>query len=898
MRRILSNLACLALCLMVWAGVANAAEPRVLVLPFAVNAPSASSQLEADIPALISESLERHGLKAVSASSSRKGKAMDAETARRSALSSNARYALFGSFNQMGEGFSLDMQMVDASTRAARSFHMAGSNLLELQPVVNSLVGQASTAIERKTVSGTAAEQKIPANAIANIKVRGLKFIDADRVLMRVNSQKGQALDEDTVDEDVRSIWDLGYFSDVNAEVNYTVAGLELVFTVAEKPRIEDVRVEGSDEVRIGDIHEAMSTHTGSVLNEKVLADDLQKVTDLYHKKGFYLAEVTYDVESRADGSAAALVLHVKEGNKLYIKEVSIEGLREIDPEDIKDYMSLKERGMFSWFTGAGVLKDDLLERDAQTIRSYFMKHGYVDSQVAAPEVKYEEDGIRVIFRVKEGIHYKVGEIVLQGDLIDTEARIFEEIAMDELRADDAFFDVEVMQDDVKALTTFYSDYGYAFADVDIRPIPRPEQGVVDVVYTVKPGEKQYIRRVEVSGNRRTRDNVILREMRLADGQQFSGAKMRRSAQRLEKSRYFSEVNPKVVPTGVPGEVDLKMDVKETDTGTVSVGFGYSTYDKFGVMASVMENNLFGRGYILGISGYTSSTEKNIEGRFVNPRLFDTYWGFSVNPYIVDEEWSYFDKRSEGVRLALFHPIGEYTSLSLGYKFEHYNLHNMSERASRIIQAYKGKHWASTVSVGVSRDTTNKAVFATEGTKVSLSMQYGGPWTGGDDSFFKPIIEAGFYYGLNDTNILHVRGTAGAVFKTDGDKMVPVFERFWIGGITGIRGFSHDDISPRDTVTGETIGSDRMGYANFEYIWVAKPESGLALVPFFDIGFNTDSEQHSGMFDKIYYSAGLEVRWRSPMGDLRFAYGFPLTENSEGETRRNGRFEFSMGQAF
>ena len=895
MRNILSSLACLAVCLLAWAAPAQAAETRVLVLPFAVNAPAAQQQLAGDIPTLVRQGLENYGVKAIPTSAG-KARQQDAASARSRARSAKASYAVFGSLNQLGESFSLDMQLVAASGGNARSFHMEGANLLELQPVVNSLVGQVVASLE--TASPVRAATKASRGGIAAIDVKGLKFIDKDRVLVRVASRTGEPLNEETVDSDVRSIWDLGYFNDVSADVVPGPAGQTLVFTVEEKPRISEVRVEGSEAVKIGDITEAMSTHTDSVLNEKVLADDLQKVTDLYHKEGFYLAEVTYEVQPKSDGSAAVLVLHVKEGNKLYIKEVAIEGLKEISPDDVKDFLSLKERGMFSWFTGTGVLKDDLLERDAQAIRSYFMKNGYVDGQVAAPEVQYEEDGIRVVFRVREGVHYKVGEVILQGDLIDTRDRIMQEISMDEHQAAGDYFDVEVLQNDVKALTDFYSDYGYAFADINVQPRPRADAGVVDVVYTVKPGERQYIRRVEVEGNNRTRDNVILREMRLADGQQFSGAKMRRSAQRLEKTRYFSEVNPTVVPTGVPGEVDLKMGVKETETGVVSLGFGYSTYDKFGVMASVTENNLFGRGYTLGLSGYTSSSEQYLEASFVNPRVFDTYWGFSVSPYGIDEEWSYFYKRSVGVRLGLFHPIGEYTNVNFGYKFENYNLYHMSDNASRIIRAYKGKHWASTVSMGVTRDTTNKASFPTEGTRVSLSMQYGGPWTGGDDSFFKPIVEAGFYYGLNDTNIFHVRGRAGAVYKADDDKTVPVFERFWIGGINSIRGYSYDDISPRDPQTGETIGSDRMGYANIEYIWVVKPEIGLAFVPFYDIGFNVDSSQCSSVFDKIYSSAGLEVRWRSPMGDLRFAYGYPLSENADGTRRSSGRFEFSMGQAF
>ncbi|WP_446424878.1 outer membrane protein assembly factor BamA [Mailhella sp.] len=899
MRKLLSSLACLAVFMLAWAGMAEAAAPRVLVLPFAVNAPAASAQLADDLPALVRQSLDSHGFTAIPTSASRKSRAESTASARSRARSAKADYAVYGSLNQLGESFSIDMQLVNAKAGGAEAFHMEGANLLELQPVVNSLVGRMVGSVAASdSDAAEAAKESVRAGGIADIQVKGLKFLDPHRVLMRLNLKKGDPVDEDAIDDELRNVWNLGYFNDVNAELETGAAGPVLIFNVVEKPRIEEVRVEGSEAVRLSDINEAMSTHTGSVLNEKVLAEDLQKVTDLYHKEGFYLAEVTYDVQSRADGSAAVLVLKVKEGSKLYIKEVAIEGLQQIDPDDVKDYMSLRERGMFSWFTGSGVLKDESLERDTQTIKAYFMKHGYVDGKVAAPEVIYEDDGIRVIFRVREGMRYKVGDVILRGDLIDTEARILEAIKMDEHQAAGDYFDVEVLQKDVKALTEFYADYGFAFADVDMAPRPRPEDGVVDGVYTVKPGEKQYIRRVEVEGNNRTRDNVILRELRLADGQQFSGAKMRRSAQRLEKTRYFKEVNPSIVPTGNPGEVDLKFGVKEDNTGMLSIGFGYSTYDKFGVMASVTENNLFGRGYTLGLTGYTSASEQYLEASFVNPRVFDTYWGFSLNPYGIEEEWTYFDKRSVGVRATLFHPIGEYTRASIGYRFERYNLYNMSSDASRIIREYKGKHWSSTVTGSIVRDTTNKAYFATSGTKVSLSMEYGGPWTFGDDSFFKPIFEAGFYYGLNDTNILHVRGRVGGVFKTDGDKMVPVFERFWIGGMNSIRGYDHDDISPRDTQTNETIGSDRMGYVNLEYIWVVKPEIGLALVPFYDVGFNTDSDQHSEMTEKVFASTGLEVRWRSPMGDLRFAYGYPLSKFSNGEKPSSGRFEFSMGQPF
>src|SRR5699024_354217 len=173
---------------------------------------------------------------------------------------------------------------------------------------------------------------------------------------------------------------------------------------------------------------------------------------------------------------------------------------------------------------------------------------------------------------------------------------------------------------------------------------------------------------------------------------------------------------------------------------------------------------------------------------------------------------------------------------------------------------------------GVSRDTTNSATNPTRGTKSSIFVDYGGGGLGGDDNFVKPIVEWGFFYGLNETNVLHARAAAGAVYRNS-SKIVPAFERFYLGGMNSLRGYSLEDVSPRDPKTGESIGSDRMGYANFEYIWAFKPDMGLSLVPFFDVGVSTDSK-YQDFFDKVYYSAGLELRWRSPMGDLRFAYGF------------------------
>lgn len=875
------------------AGASSAAgsptSPTVLVLPFAVNAaPETARRMEKDLPALLRQNLAARGFRVLSAAGSRRAAGSsvtrDPDRARDLARSARADYAVFGSYSQLGDSFSLDARLVDAASGVVRPYHAERGSVLELPAAVDELAGRAWGGATNK-------------NALADIEVRGLKVLDPDRILVRLAARKGDSVNEDDIDEDLRRIWDMGYFSDVTADLEQTGEGQALIFTVVEKPRIDDVRVEGSDAVKIDDITEAMSSRTGTVLNEKMLAEDLQKIAELYRKKGYYLAEVDYRVLPRTDGASAALILDVKEGNRLYIKEVAIEGLQEVRRKDLNGYLSLRKRSMFSWFTGSGVLKEDLLERDSQAIQAYLVNQGYIDAQVSAPEVAYDDDGIRIMYRVREGERYKLGDIGFRGDLIDTEARLYELVELDEERDGNGYFRLEVMQDDIKRLTEFYNDYGYAFADIGVETSQHPDEAVVDIYYTLAPKEKVYVRRVELEGNHKTRDNVILRELRLADGQQYSGERLRRSTERLDKMRYFDEVNPQLVPTGEPGEVDLKIGVTEGNTGMINAGFGYSTYDKFGVSGGISESNLFGRGYQVGLQGYLSGRENSLNFSFINPRLYNTNLGMGLNVYAVDEEWTEFDKRTVGTQIRFMYPVGEYTSVSWAYRLDFYRLSNISDYAATSIKDYEGDNWASVASVGIARDTTNSATNPTRGTKESLFVDYGGGGLGGDDNFVKPILEYGFFYGLNERNVLHARGSLGAVFRNSG-KVVPAFERFYLGGMNSIRGYSLEDVSPRDPRTGESIGSDRMGYANFEYIWAFKPDMGLALVPFFDVGFSTDSGQTHDLLKKVYYSAGVELRWRSPMGDLRFAYGIPLAKNVDGKKRTSGRFEFTMGQAF
>ena len=903
----------LALCLILAASVAQAAQkktpaapkaPLVLVLPYQVNAGADMARVQQDLPQLITERLKASGLRVVpmqqarSLLQRRNVETLDLAQARSLASAAGAQFVVYGAFNQLGDGFTLESRLVPASAQnPAQPVTVQKASLMELTPAVDELVGRVVGGVAPTAAASAPTRLGAAAHApgtLADVTVRGLKVLDPDVVLMRLSIRKGDSPDAAAINEEVKRVWDMGYFSDVQASME---PGNVLVFTVVEKPRIDNIVVEGSNKVDREDILAAMSTKTGAVLNEKMLSEDLQKVTDLYRKEGYYLATVTQKIESRPNGAGAVLILNVEEGNKLYIREVKVEGLKKIKQSDMEDYMALRPRNILSWFTGTGVLKDEYLERDSNAITAYGLNQGFVDMQVSAPKVEYKPDGIYITFVVSEGQQYQIGDIKFGGDLIDTEDRLLSVIQMGNQKKDKGYFSLSVMQEDTKRLTQFYGDYGYAFAEVDTK-ILKDESGepILSVGYLVNKKQKVYIRRAVVEGNQKTRDNVILREMRLADGDPYDGAKLRRSTERLNRLRYFSAVDTELVPTGVEEEVDLKVKVKETNTGAVMGGVGYSTYYDVGVTASVMERNLFGRGYWAQLQGFFSWRRTSGIFSFTNPRVYDTDLSVGNDFYYTHDYWDNFTKDTLGDTIRLSYPIGEYTSVGGGYRLERYELYDVSPWASQSIRDYKGINWTSAIHARITRDTTDARDRPTKGTITRLWAEYGGGGLGGSDNFVKAVADWQGFYTWRPNHTFHVRGRLGGVFQNT-DDVVPVFERFYVGGIDTIRGYSYTDISPRDPRYRDQIGGDRMGVANFEYVWTFQKDLGLALVPFFDMGFNTDHRSMNPVTDYLVYSAGLELRWRSPMGDLRIAYGVPLVKDYDNEMP-SGRLEFTMGQFF
>jgi len=885
-------------------GAAHAAEKinqdvSVAVLPFEVNAGEDLSYLRESLPELLKDRLVEAGFKVVDPKEvarliAEKGYTrFDPQKARELALASGAQFSVYGVLNQIGEDLAIDGRLVDAyADDTGKKISVTKKGLINLLPAVDALVDRMRMDLLRLDI-------------VAKVDVEGTKVLDKDVVLMRMTMQKGDMITGKAINTALKNVYDLGYFDDVRVKVEDADDGKNVIFVVKEKPRIQAIGVRGAKEIDADDILEAVSTKKGSVTNPKVLSDDIRVIREMYRKEGYYKANVTQEIEDAGTG-VARLTFVIDEGPQLYIENVVIDGAKQLDQDDIKDVLALKERGWLSWIDDSGVLKEELLERDAAAIMAFYQSKGFLTAKVGQPEVEIKDDGIDVIYKVWEGDRYKMGETSFTGDLIDDPAKLLQVTKVDQLKENDEYFDRLILKHDVSALTNYYNNYGYAYADVGVKLDDDPETKIVNVVYNVSKHQRVHIRRVLIEGNTVTRDNVILREMRLADGDQFSGEKLKRSSQRLTNLDFFEKVDIAPVPTGNPEEMDLVVKVKDKATGKISGGVGYSTYDGVFFGGEISEKNLFGRGYDVGFNGQIGGTTTKYVLHFTNPRINDTDLGFGLQAYNRSTEYNQYTLDGTGGDLNFFYPIGEYTKLRWNYGLESYEIKDVADDASKEVKDDEGKHLASVLSASVTRDTRDNFRDTTSGTKTTLTIYFGGGPLGGTDDFVKYIGEYEWWQPVFEQVVFHSKFWAGYLHKNFGGEEVPTAQRFEIGGVYTVRGYSNYGISPTEGPTSSSsVGGNKAFYTNLELKRPISKELGIVALGFFDAGNSwQEGEEWFESVERgdvgkpsfgLYKSVGVGINWYSPIGPVGLIYAYALDDLDDSKQHT---VELIMGQQF
>ncbi|CAM2056849.1 Outer membrane protein assembly factor BamA [Desulfovibrionales bacterium] len=866
----------------------------IVVLPFEINAEAKLNYLRHDLSQLVIDCLRQTGFNTVSidqadeAIKRRNIKRLNLAAARELAREVKANYAVYGSFSQAGETLSIDARLVEAAgTQMAKAFFVSKHGLTNIAVAVTDLTTQINGELLKR-------------DRIVEIQIKGLETLDKDIILMRLGFQKGDIYDHELVNKELRNIFELGYFEDAKVSEEETHAGKSIIFEVKEKPRVQAISIIGADAIGIDNVLGVMGTKAGSIFNQKILSEDLEKIRELYRKKGYYFTDISYNLETSGQAKARLNVV-IKESKKLYIRKVHIDGAKSFSQCELRGLLVTKERGFLSFFTGTGVLKENMLERDTAVIEDFYTSKGFMDVRVSEGKIDYKNDGIHIFFTVEEGPRYWVGQVSFGGDLLFPADKLFDITKLDELRVKKGFFNRHVLHDDISALTTYYNDFGYAYAEVNGKLEKHTDSLTIDVTYNLIKNQKIYIRRVTVDGNERTRDNVIRREVMLAGGDLFHASRLKRSRERLEKLDYFETFDIDQVSTEDSKEMDLKVNVKEKATGLLYGGIGYGSWSGAYFTAKINERNLFGKGYHLGLFAELGDKRTRYQLSFTNPRLYDTQMEIGTDIFYNIQRFPMFDRKAAGVNLRSAYQLGEYTKLMAAYRIEKYhtyslkNIYNYDFFAHMFNQDFNNT-WASVFTLSGTRDSTDRHINPTTGSINTLTIQMGGGLLQGNDRFVKTVYDTSWYFLLPwaTENIFHWHAQAGYITNPFSNDNLPLFERFYLGGINSIRGYRGMYISPRANPGMYIVGGEKEFFTNFEYLFPIARDLGLQGVLFFDMGDSWGYNGDTSMWLKK--SVGMGIRFNSPFGLIRVEYGYGLDKIFNKSAP--GRIECTMGQFF
>jgi outer membrane protein insertion porin family len=732
---------------------------------------------------------------------------------------------------------------------------------------------------------------------IAAIEVKGNRRIETELIMGNVSSRLGEPLSPDKVREDVKNIYKLGYFEDVRAEVEETPKGVVLVFVVAEKPVLVDVRIKGNKEKKTKDIQEVIEVKEGRILDLPKVNSSVEAIKRLYAKDGFVNTTVEAEIEPRAEGTVS-LTFDIKEGRKAYIKAVQFIGNKALSSKKLREVLYSKPKWIFSFITRRGLYNEEEMERDSERVRATYLEHGYIDAKVSKPEITYDEEkkGFKVTIRIEEGSRYNVGSIDFSGDLIASKEDL---TALLKLKPDEPFSS-KLLTEDLTALTTFYGDKGYAYANVEPKFDKDAEAKKVDITFNIEKGREVYIRKIDIVGNTRTRDKVIRREIPIEEAQLFNTTKIQSIKPKVFRLGYFEE-NVEVLTQPVEGtedRMDVVVKVAEKPTGFFSLAGGFSTVENFIFAGQIQESNLFGYGKTLSLSAQIGGLTRLFILNFQDPHFLDTNWTLEVLGFNTERQFRDFDRSSFGGSITLGRYIWRNLSGRATYRFERVKVNDVAGDAVLLIT--ESTRTISSVGLGLVWDTRNNLLDPSAGNISRASVEFAGSPFGGNTDFTRYIISSRHFFPMPYKTVLSVAGLYGLInLRNVGNDLV-VSERFFLGGPDTLRGFKFRRVGPRvPTDDGDfvIIGGTQELLFQADWIFPIAPSLGFKGVVFFDMGnvFN-DSEDLSISPNDLRKDVGFGIRWVSPFGPLRLEVGIPIGERLPGEGRY--QVQFTIGSVY
>jgi outer membrane protein insertion porin family len=768
---------------------------------------------------------------------------------------------------------------------------------------------------QNKTEQKTAVAPETVPVALKNvtaIEIVGNKSISSNVIVSKMKTRIGSVYQENIISDDLKRLYLLGFFSDIKIDTQDYKDGLKIIITVAERPIIEKISFFGTNLITLKDekLKQQLKSRETQYLDYPSLTEDVRILKKMYEKMGYSQADISYRVDANVQTNKANIVFTVVEGRKVRIKDILVEGNKNISKGRILKLLKTKR----AWFFNAGVLKDDVLKEDAERIKSFYQREGYTDVLVTY-EVNPDAKQTYLLFitiKITEGKKYLVGTVLVQGNKDIAEKEILKTLSE---CIPGKVFSQESMKRDVNGIQGLYFDRGYISAQVQDSSLVNSDTGRVDISYRITENQIVYVDKIKIKGNIKTKDVVIRREMRIHPGEKFDGEKLRRSKERLTNLGYFEEVSYDTEETAEPTKKNLVVDVKETKTGAFSFGGGYSTVDQFVGFVEVEQKNFdwrnwpyfTGAGQNLKVRASVGNLSNGFELSFTEPWMFDYPVSFGFDLYRRthdrDTDTGYgYDETVTGGDLRLGKELSEYLRGDLTYRLDQIKISNPTSDAGPDLLDEVGTNVISVISPSLTYDSRDNVFDTRKGNLFTAAFDFAG--LGGDKSYTKFFSRASHYFPMPHGAVLEIRGRLGLAQPYGNTEKIPIYERFFAGGAYTIRGYDERAVGPVDHNSNDPLGGASMVVGNIEYTYPLF--SFLKVAAFYDIGNVWDklgdifsNKNANGVANTGGFKAGfgLGLRINTPIGPIMLDYGIPMNKVG-GESDKNGKFTFSASHGF
>ncbi len=721
---------------------------------------------------------------------------------------------------------------------------------------------------------------------LADIVIKGNQRVKTVDILDAMSIKPGQSVSPADIDAAMADVYNMERFSDISSEISEEAGASILTFNVEERPLVRNIRFEGNEELATEKLREVITVHVPDIYDPFEVSKSVEKIKVEYIMEGYYAAEITADSHVN-EKNETLVTFRIKEGDIVRIKDIRFDGNTVFDNGDLEGAMDTQEKWMFSWITGRGNYNELLLKQDLERIADLYFNEGYVRVKVREPVISLVDDDkhMLLLIQIDEGPQYKMGSIDAQGDLIREKEELLTLMAL----SPGDVFSREKLRSGVESVTDVYADEGYAYANVSPLTRADDETLLIDMMLDIEQGPQVSVERINITGNTKTRDKVIRREMKLVEGDLFNATNLKRSKARINNLGFFEAVDISTSAGSDQSNMNVDVNVQERPTGTFSIGAGYSSVDGFVGQGSITQENFLGRGWKMNLAASLGGTSTTYQVGLTDPYFLDSRWTLGFELYQTEREWTDFSRKSRGFAIKGGHPIGEYSRLLATYRLEQKEIYDVSPFASNTIADQEGDSLISSITTSYIYNTTNNRLDPSAGTDLNATWEFAG--LGGTEKFSKYVFDVRHFWPWKWGTVFSAHGQMGYVHDLGGGD-VPIDEKFFLGGIYTIRGFDSREVGPKDE-NGDYVGGDTETFFNFEYIFPLFDDLGIKGVTFFDVGDAWGEDEE--MFETWRYSAGAGIRWLSPLGPMRFEYGYNLDPEDD---ESDSKFDFMIGRFF